>query len=297
MSKEITNKAEATRQETRRNSMTREVVIRLMRNKSAILGLVMMVVIITLCLLAPLIAPYDYAAQDVTQKFQSPSLAHLMGTDNLGRDIFSRILYGGRISLFVGLSATAITVFFGTILGAIAGYYGGRTDNIIMRILDVFMAMPGLLLAIAVASAIGAGMNAAIFSVGVGGVANFARVVRGPIMQLKDQEYIEAAKSIDASDRRIIARHVLPNVLSPIICSLTGCVASNIISCATLSFLGLGVQAPIPEWGAMLSQARTYILQYGYMVMFPGLALMLLVISLNLFGDGLRDAMDPRLKD
>ncbi|MCD8010771.1 MAG: ABC transporter permease [Lachnospiraceae bacterium] len=280
----------------KKRSMAGEVMSRLIRNKGAVIGGILLIFMVAVCLLAPVIAPYSYDAQDVTRKFMEPCREYIFATDELGRDIFSRILYGGRISLMVAVSATAISAFFGVILGAIAGFYGGRTDNIIMRCLDIFMAIPYLLLAIAVSTAAGSGLTSAIIAVGVAGIPNFARTVRGPILSVKEQEFIEAARAIDAKDARIMFKHLLPNVLSPFIVALTGGVANAINSVAALSFLGLGVPAPYPEWGAMISSARSYILQHSYMVTFPGLAIALVVIALNLFGDGLRDALDPRLK-
>lgn len=283
--------------EIKKRSMFGEVVSRLVINKGAMLGLIILLIITTMCLLAPVIAPYDYDAQDISKKFIEPNSEHIMGTDNLGRDIYSRLLYGGRISLQVGFIATGISAFFGIMLGAVSGYYGGKIDNFIMRILDIFMAIPNLLLAIAISAVIGAGITSAMIAVGVSAIPAFARMVRGPILAVKGQEFIEAAKSIDASDIRIIFRHLLPNVLSPIIVQITLRVATSIIDAASLSFLGLGVQPPYPEWGAMLSSSRVYIVDRPYMVTYPGLAIALVVISLNLFGDGLRDALDPRLKD
>lgn len=284
-------------QEIKKRSMAGEVLSRLVRNKGAVIGFVIILVVVVACILAPVIAPYDYDAQDTSRRFTEPCAEFIMGTDNLGRDIFSRILYGGRVSLQVGFIATGISAFFGITLGAISGYYGGKVDNVIMRVLDVFMAMPNLLLAIAISASLGTGIGSAMIAVGISSIPQFARIVRGPILSVKGQEFIEAAVAIDASDKRIIFRHILPNVLSPIIVQITLGVANSIIAAASLSFLGLGVQPPNPEWGAMLSDARRYIVDHSYMVTFPGLAIALVVISLNLFGDGLRDAMDPRLKD
>ncbi|MCD8010790.1 MAG: ABC transporter permease [Lachnospiraceae bacterium] len=280
----------------KKRSMAGEVMSRLIRNKGAVIGGILLIFMVAVCLLAPVIAPYSYDAQDVTLKFMEPCREYIFATDELGRDIFSRILYGGRISLMVAVSATAISAFFGVILGAIAGFYGGRTDNIIMRCLDIFMAIPYLLLAIAVSTAAGSGLTSAIIAVGVAGIPNFARTVRGPILSVKEQEFIEAARAIDAKDARIMFKHLLPNVLSPFIVALTGGVANAINSVAALSFLGLGVPAPYPEWGAMISSARSYILQHSYMVTFPGHPISLVVIALNVFGDGLRDALDRRVK-
>lgn len=270
---------------------------RLRRNRMAMLGLVIIVVLILATLLAPVIAPYGYDDQDVNRAFLGPSMQHLFGTDNLGRDIFSRILYGGRISLTMGLISVSLASVVGIFLGAVAGYYGGKIDDIIMRILDVLMAMPNILLAIAIAAALGPGLVNCMVAVGISTIPRFARVVRGPILALRNQEYIEASIAVNASDARIIFRHVLPNVMAPIIVQATLYIANAVMAASSLSFLGMGVQPPSPEWGAMLSAGRQYIREYWHVVTFPGIAIMLTVFSLNVLGDGLRDALDPRLKN
>ena len=281
----------------KRRSMFGEVMVRFIRKPIAVLGAAVLIVITVLCLLAPVIAPYDYDAQDITRKFTKPSREFLCGTDNLGRDIFSRLLYGGRISLMVGFVSASVAAVLGVILGAIAAFYGKRVDHVIMRILDVFMALPQTLLAIVISAMIGTGIKGAIIAVTVATIPRYAQAVRGPILSIRNQEFVEAAFAIDAKDSRIILRHILPNVLSPIIVQVTMGVGSAITMAASLSFLGLGVQPPYPEWGAMLSAARVYILGHSYMVTFPGIAIALVVLALNLMGDGLRDAMDPRWKD
>lgn len=263
----------------------------------AMLGLVIIVVLILATLLASVIAPYGYDDQDVNRAFLGPSMQHLFGTDNLGRDIFSRILYGGRISLTMGLISVSLASVVGIFLGAVAGYYGGKIDDIIMRILDVLMAMPNILLAIAIAAALGPGLVNCMVAVGISTIPRFARVVRGPILALRNQEYIEASIAVNASDARIIFRHVLPNVMAPIIVQSTLYIANAVMAASSLSFLGMGVQPPSPEWGAMLSAGRQYIREYWHVVTFPGIAIMLTVFSLNVLGDGLRDALDPRLKN
>ena len=278
-------------------SQSRDVIRRLRKNKLAMTGLIILLLLIAASLLAPWIAPYGYDDQDVTRRFLSPCPEFWMGTDSLGRDIFSRVLYGGRISLMVGILATGSSVVIGIILGAIAGYFGGKRDNVIMRALDVLMAMPQILLAIAIAATLGTGVRNAVIAVSVANVPRFARVVRAPILAQRNQEYIEAAVAVNAKDQRIIFRHILPNVMAPIIVEVTLGVGIAIISTAGLSFLGLGVQPPVPEWGAMLSAGRQYIRDYWHVVTFPGIAIMLTVFSLNVFGDGLRDALDPRLKN
>lgn len=281
----------------KQRSMFGEVMARFLRKPTAVFGAVITLAMVVLCLLAPVIAPYDYDAQDIMRKFTQPCSEFICGTDNLGRDIFSRLLYGGRISLMVGFVSAFSAAFVGVIIGAIAAFYGKRTDNIIMRFLDVFMALPQMLLAIVISAMIGTGIKGAIIAVAVSTIPRYAQVVRGPILSIRNQEFVEAAFAIDAKDSRIILKHILPNVLSPIIVQVTMGVGSAITMAASLSFLGLGVQPPYPEWGALISSARVYILDHAYMVTFPGLAIALVVLALNLLGDGLRDAMDPRWKD
>lgn len=244
------------------------------------------------------IAPYYYDEQDPSVALLAPgeNMAYPLGTDNLGRDLLSRIIYGTQISLQVGLVAVVVSAIFGVFFGAIAGYFGGKIDNVIMRFMDVLLAIPGILLAIAIAATLGPGMRNAIISVGISGVPSFARVVRSSVLAVRDTEYIEAARSVNASDARIIMMHILPNVLAPIIVQATLGIANAILQACALSFLGFGVQPPVPEWGAMISNSRAYLRDYGYMVTLPGLAIMLTLFSINLFGDGLRDALDPKLK-
>ena len=280
----------------KRRSMFGEAMSRLVRNKTAMVGLICLTIIVVLCLMAGVIAPEGYDAQNIEARQMAPCAEYIFGTDNLGRSIFSRVLYGGRISLLIGVVSTLIAMMIGIILGSVAGFYGGKVDNAIMRFLDIFSAIPNLLLAIALAATLGSGVFNCMLAVGISAAPNFARIVRGPILAIKEQEYVEAARAIDASDSRIIFCHILPNVLSPIIVQATMSLAQSIITAASLSFLGLGVVPPQPEWGAMISQARSFIREYPYMVTFPGLAIALTVLSINLFGDGLRDALDPRLK-
>ena len=281
----------------KRRSMMSEVMTRFMRKPTAVLGTCILFVIIVLGLLAPVIAPYDYDAQDITRQFTEPCREFICGTDNLGRDLFSRLLYGGRVSLMVGFFSAFTAAFFGVILGAIAAFYGKKVDNIIMRFLDIFMALPQTLLAIVIAAMIGTGIKGAVIAVTVATIPRYAQAVRGPILAIRNQEFVEAAVALDAKDSRIILKHILPNVLSPIIVQVTMGVGSAITMAASLSFLGLGIQPPHPEWGALLSASRNYILDHSYLVTFPGVAIALVVLSLNLMGDGLRDAMDPRWKD
>jgi peptide/nickel transport system permease protein len=285
------------RKEIKKRSMMQESLERLVRNKTAMAGFTVIVVVSILCALAGVICPEGYDAQDVTKALIKPGKEFLFGTDNLGRSMLARVLYGGRVSLTIGIISTSISATLGLILGALAGYYGNKVDNIIMRTLDVFHAIPNTLLAIAISSAMGGGIVNAMIAVGISGVPNFAKIVRAPILAIKEDEFVEAARSIDATNRRIIFRHILPNVLSPIIITITGHLAGSILAASALSFLGLGVQPPQPEWGSLIANSRQYIRDYPYLVSIPGLAIASVVLSMNLFGDGLRDALDPKLKN
>ena len=269
---------------------------RLVRNKSAMAGLIILLILILTAIFADFIAPYGYDDQVLEDQFIAPCLEHIFGTDNFGRDIFSRVVYGSRISLQVGLISMGVAVILGCIVGSIAGYYTGLVDNLIMRIIDVMLAIPSILLAISIAAALGPGLRNVMIAIAIGSVPQFARIVRASILTVKEQEYIEASRATGASDLRIIVSHILPNCIAPIIVQTTLGVGNAILNAAGLSFIGLGVQPPIPEWGAMLSAARQYIRDYWWMLTFPGLAIMLTVFSLNVLGDGLRDALDPRLK-
>lgn len=269
---------------------------RLKRNKVALLGMGVLLVLVLGAIFAKQLALYGYDDQDVLRRFTFPCRQFPFGTDNLGRDIFSRILYGARISLVIGIVATGMGAVVGSIFGAIAGYYGSGTDNVIMRFCDMIQSIPSLLLAIAIAAALGTGLFNMMLAISIGAIPRYARTVRASILTVKEEEFIEAAHAIGASDLRIIMKHILPNCLAPIIVQVTLGVAGSIINAASLSFIGLGVQAPTPEWGAMLSSGRQYIRDYWFVVVFPGMAIMTTILALNLFGDGLRDALDPRLK-
>ncbi len=281
----------------KRKSQWHDIWRRFRQNKAAMLGLLILFIIIFCAVFANYIAPYDYSKQDLKSRFIAPCAEHIFGTDNFGRDIFSRVLYGARISLRVGLISVMFSILVGGTLGAIAAFYGKRTDNIIMRLLDVVLAIPGMLLAIAIAATLGAGLTNMMIAIGIGSVPGYARIVRASVLTVKEQEYIEAAKSNGASDLRIIVKYIIPNAMAPIIVQATLGVAGAILSCASLSFLGLGIEPPTPEWGSMLSSARQYIAQYWWMTAFPGAMIMLTIYALNVLGDGLRDALDPRLKD
>lgn len=284
-------------QKVKKNSQFKEIMHRLSKNKAAMLGLILIILEIILAVIATWIVPYDRNAIDIANAMKPPSMQHLMGTDELGRDIFSRIIYGARYSLSIGIFGTVITTIVGTVIGAIVGYYGGALDNIIMRILDIIQAMPPILFNIVIATALGSGFMNTLIALAVGGIPGAARLVRGSVMAIRKMEYLESADSINCGKLRTIFIHVLPNAISPSIVASTMNVASLILTAASLSFIGLGVQAPTPEWGAMLSASRNYIRDCPYMVMFPGLAIAITVLALNMLGDGLRDAMDPKLKD
>ena len=281
----------------KKKSQWGDVWRRLKQNKSAMFGLIVIVLIVFLAIFADFIAPYGYDDQQLHNQFISPCWEHPFGTDNFGRDIMSRIIYGTRISLQVGFIAVGIAAVIGTGLGAIAGYYGGLVDNAIMRCIDVLLAIPSVLLAISIMAALGQGLTKVMIAVGIGSAPSYARVVRASVLSIREQEFIEAARASNAGNLRIIVRYILPNALAPIIVQATLGVAGAIISAAGLSFVGLGIQPPTPEWGAMLSAGRQYFRTHWYIVTFPGLAIMLTIFALNLFGDGLRDALDPRLKD
>lgn len=280
----------------KKNSNLHLTLVRLKRNRLAVVGLIVLILLVLMAIFAPLLAPYHYAQQNLAESFEAPSWKHLLGTDDFGRDILSRIIYGAQISLQVGLFAVALAMLLGGGLGAVAGYYGGRTDDVIMRLMDVLLSIPQILLAVTIAAALGPGLLNLTIAVGVAALPTFARVVRGAVLSIAGQEYIEAAHCMGASDFWIITRHILPNCSAPIIVQATLRVAQAILAAAALSFLGLGIQPPFPEWGGMLASARGFIRGYSYMTIFPGLAIMITIMALNFLGDGLRDAMDPKLK-
>ena len=275
-----------------------EVWRRLKRNKMAVLGLIILIILVLLAVFADVIANYDNVVikQNLAHRLQGPSAAHWLGTDEFGRDIFARLVHGTRVSLQVGIVAVGISIVIGGILGAVAGYYGGKLDNTIMRIMDIFLAVPSILLAIAIVSALGPSIINLMLAISISSVPSYARIVRASVLSIRDQEFIEAAKAIGASNTRIIFRHIIPNSLAPVIVQATLGVASAILSTAGLSFIGLGIQPPAPEWGSMLSGGRQYLRYAWWVTTFPGVAIMITILSLNLLGDGLRDALDPRLK-
>lgn len=282
----------------KKRSQWGEVWRRLKRNKMAIVGLIILVILFLLAIFADVIADYDNVVikQNLAHRLQGPSAAHWLGTDEFGRDIFARLVHGTRVSLKVGIVAVGISIVIGGILGAVAGYYGGKLDNIIMRVMDIFLAVPSILLAIAIVSALGPSIVNLMLAISISSVPSYARIVRASVLSIRDQEFIEAARAIGASNMRIIFRHIIPNSLAPVIVQATLGVASAILSTAGLSFIGLGIQPPAPEWGSMLSGGRQYLRYAWWVTTFPGVAIMITILSLNLLGDGLRDALDPRLK-
>ena len=279
-------------------SQAGEVWHQFRRNKGAMIGSVIVLVIVFIALFADVLLDYDtqVIGQNLADRLQWPSSKHRFGTDELGRDIFFRILYGTRFSCSVGLVAVTIGLVIGVTLGAIAGFYGGTIEEFIMRSTDILSAVPSMLLAIVIVSVLGQSIWNLMLAVGITSVPQFVRITRAAVLTVRNQEYVEASKAIGLTNRKIIFKHILPNCLSPIIVQATLRVASAIISASSLSFLGLGVPAPSPEWGALLSGGRKYIRDYSYMTLFPGLAIMITVLALNMMGDGLRDALDPKLK-
>lgn len=279
-----------------RSSLYKDAWRRLRRNKLAMVGLSIVVLVILVAVFAPYIAPYDPTARVKEESSLAPSIKHLFGTDLLGRDIFSRVVYGSRISIEVGIVAVGISIIIGLFLGAISGYFGNVSDAVIMRFADIFFAFPYILGAIAIMTVLGPGVINIFIAIGVLGWASFARIFRGSILSIKNKEYIEAARALGASNFRIIVKHIFPNAFAPIIVYGTMNVGTAIIVEAALSFLGLGVQPPTPAWGKMLAESLDYIDIAPWMMFFPGLAIVVTVLGFVLLGDGLRDAFDPRLR-
>jgi len=282
----------------KRRGQIASIIYRFRKNKVAMLGLVVFLLLLFLTVFAGVFADYekDAIAQDVYKRLLPPSDEYIFGTDAYGRNVFARILYGGRLSLIISLTTVAISMLIGIFFGAISAYYGGTLDNIIMRITDIFLAVPSTLMAVAVVAALGISVKNLIFSIIISRIAPFIRIVRSSVLQVKNSDYIEVARSYGAKDSRIIISHILPNVMGPIIVQTTLNLANILLGVAAMGFIGLGVPSPLPEWGTMLAQNKTNMRYYPYLVIFPGLAIATTVLSLNLIGDGLRDALDPRLK-
>jgi peptide/nickel transport system permease protein len=266
------------------------------RNRLAVFGLCFLALLIILALFANVIAPDGYDVQNYKIKFTNPNLDHPLGTDYLGRDNLVRMIYGARISLSIGVVTTLVGTVIAVFIGMLAGFYGGKSDNVLMRIMDIFLSIPSILLSIVLAAVFGGGILSMIFALSLSSIPGVARLVRAMVISERDKEYIEVARTSRATDMRIMFRYILPNISSSLIVLFTMGVAGGILNASTLSFLGLGAQAPMPEWGKMLSEGRNYIRDYPYLVLAPGMVIMLTVFSLNMIGDGLRDALDPRLK-
>ncbi len=267
------------------------------KNKLAVIGTIIVLFFILLAIFAPLIAPYGYKEQVLTKRLLAPSSEHWFGTDDFGRDILSRVIYGARISLWVGFLAVVGSIVVGCFLGILAGYYGKWVDAIISRIFDIMLAFPSILLAIAIVAVLGPSLKNALIAIAIINIPNFGRLIRSRVLSVKQEEYIVAAKAVGMSNNRILFRHVLPNSMAPIIVQGTLAIATAIIEAAALGFIGLGATAPEPEWGKMLSDARPFLMQAPWTMIFPGIAIMLTVLGFNLMGDGLRDALDPRMKN
>ena len=281
-----------------KKSQGAELVARFLKNKAAVVGLIIFTLIVLMAIFAPLIADYQTKAikVDVPNRLKPPSMERLLGTDEMGRDILARVVHGARISLVVGISSVGIALLLGGTLGAVSGYYGGWLDSIIMRTMDVLLCLPDVLLALAIIAAFGNSQTNIMISIGLAFTPKMSRIVRAAVMSVRSNEYIEAARSIGARNGRIILSHVLINCMGPIVVQVTLYVANAILTISALSFIGLGIQAPTPEWGNMLASGRSFMRDHTYIVMAPGLAIFFTILSLNLLGDGLRDTLDPRLK-
>ena len=270
---------------------------RFWKNKLAVVALIVLVILIFVAVFAPFIAPYPFEEQHTSHRNEGPSRQFPLGTDKFGRDILSRLIYGSQQSLSMGIVAVAIASILGVTIGSIAGYYGGKTENLIMRLLDIYQSIPMFLLCVTLAAVLGPSLRNAIIALGISTIPIYARIMRVTVMTVREKEYVEAARSINATDGRIIARHIIPNALAPIIVEMTMGIGSSILAGAALSFIGLGVQLPVPEWGALITDARSVMRERPSLALYPGICIMLTVLSCNLLGDGLRDALDPRLKN
>ena len=265
--------------------------------KLAMAGLIFVTVLLILSFISPWVCKYSYKAISMKDSFALPSREHIFGCDELGRDILSRVLYGAKYTMSVGVFSTAFSCAIGIVLGSVSGYFGGKVDGFIMRCLDVFQSFPGILLAIALSTVLGPGFEKVIIAMGIAYTPSYARMMRANILSIRNSEYIEAATAMNCSTFQIVTRHIIPNAISPLIVSVAMGIAGAGLSASSLSFLGFGVKATTPEWGAMLSSARGYIQDYPHLCIFPGIFIMATVLSFNLLGDAIRDALDPKLKD
>ena len=284
---------------TKKRSQLKMIMFRYSKNKLAVLGLIILIILSLCAIFADVIADYDTMAieQHIMEKLQPPSKEHWFGTDHYGRDVFARIVHGARISLSMGIGTVFVSLAVGSLFGALAGYYGGKVDNIILRVMDVFLAIPNILMAVTIVGALGGGLVNLLIALSISSVPKFTRIIRSSILTVRDMDYIEAAKACGTKDRRIILKHVIPNAIGPIIVNATLSLANVILSISGMSFIGLGIEKPMPEWGSMLAEAKAQMRYYPSLVIIPGICIALAVFGLNLVGDGLRDALDPKLKN
>ncbi|HKO57173.1 MAG TPA: nickel transporter permease [Thermoanaerobaculia bacterium] len=269
---------------------------KLLKNFAFMIGLILTLALLTMAIAAPLLSPFDPNAQDTSRRLEAPSKEHPLGLDELGRDVLSRIIWGARVSLRVGFSVVVIASLIGVTLGAIAGYFGGAADTLVMRLTDILLSFPGILLAIAMVAVLGPSVNNVVLALVIVAWVGYARLVRGQVLKVREMEYVTAAKALGARSPRVIALHVLPNVINPVIVMATLGLAGTILAEASLSFLGLGVQPPTPSWGSMLTYGRQYLGRANHLAIYPGIAIMLAVMGLNFLGDGLIDALDPKYR-
>jgi len=279
-----------------RSERYRTVLRQFRRNRAGVVGLFVVATFALVAILAEAVVPYNPVQQDLSVALQRPGRSHLLGTDELGRDILSRIIMGARVSLLMSVAAVIGALVTGTLLGSVAGYYGGRLDHVTMRCIDVLLALPGILLAITIIAVLGVGLINVVVAIAISGIPVFSRLSRAVTLTVKENDYIQAARALGAIDRRILVSHVFPNIMAPLLVQSTLLMATAILTSSSLSFLGLGAQPPTPEWGAMISSGRSYLTSSPHVGTFPGIALMLVVLGFNMLGDGLRDALDPRLK-
>lgn len=286
-----------TKERTKKKSGFYDVWRRLKKNKGAVISMFLILVLLLVAIFADVIAPFPYDEQNYDECYAPHSAKHLLGTDKLGRDVLSRLIYGARQSLMIGIFSVAISAILGMFIGAIAGYFGGWVDNILMRFLDIYQSIPMMLLCIVLSAVLGPSLRNTIIALGVSMTPQFARLMRASILTVRDMEYVEAAKSINTGNAQIILSYIVPNAISPMIVSITMYIGSAILIGAMMSFIGLGVQPPIPEWGTLISDARNVMRSHPTLALYPGICIMITVLAFNLLGDGLRDALDPRLKN
>lgn len=283
---------------TKRRTRVQEVWHRLLKNKGSVIGMIFLASLVLAALLAPVIFDYDtdVIGQNISERLMHPCAEHWFGTDEVGRDLFARVIYGARYSLAIGAGAVLLGLCVGIITGSLAGFYGGIIDSLLMRAIDIFYSIPNIMTAVVIVSVLGTSTFNLIIALAFSCASSFGRIVRAQVMTIRDQEYVESSYAMGLPTWKIIFKHILPNCLSPIIVQVTLLIGSTIISASSLSFLGIGIPAPSPEWGALLSAGRSHIRDASYMCVIPGLAVMFTVLALNLLGDGLRDALDPKLK-